>query len=86
MPNGRWFINRSGNPGMSCAGMGDILCGLIGSLIGQGLTPEQACLLGVYLHGAAADRLAERIGMIGLTAGEVAIEARALINTWMHEN
>jgi hydroxyethylthiazole kinase-like uncharacterized protein yjeF len=86
MPDGRWFINRSGNPGMSCAGMGDILCGLISSLIGQGLTPEQACLLGVYLHGAAADKLAQNIGTIGLTAGEVAVEARALLNEWVHND
>lgn len=85
-PDGRWFVNHSGNPGMSSAGMGDILCGLITSLIGQGLTSEQACLLGVYLHGAAADALADETGTIGIVAGEVALAARTLLNQWMREN
>jgi hydroxyethylthiazole kinase-like uncharacterized protein yjeF len=84
-PDGRWYVNASGNPGMSSAGMGDVLCGLIASLIGQGLNAEQATLLGVYLHGAAADQLvAEGTGPIGLTASEVAREARSLLNEWVH--
>ena len=81
-PDGRWFINRSGNPGMSSAGMGDVLCGIIASLIAQGLSPEPATLLGVYLHGAAADMLADETGPIGLTASEVTQAARALLNQW----
>lgn len=85
MPDGRWFVNGSGNPGMSSAGMGDILCGLIISLIGQGMSCEQACLLGVYLHGAAADVLASEIGPVGLTASEVARAARTLLNQWLGE-
>ncbi len=84
-PDGRWFINASGNPGMSVAGMGDVLCGLIVGLIAQGMDCENACLLGVYLHGAAGDALASDIGMIGLTASEVALTARAILNGWMRE-
>lgn len=83
LPDGRWFINRSGNPGMSSAGMGDILCGLIASLIGQGLSVEQATLLGVHLHGAAADALAGENGMVGITASEVTLAARTLLNQWI---
>lgn len=82
-PDGRWFVNTSGNPGMASAGMGDVLTGIIGSLIGQGMDALDATLLGVYLHGAAADSLAaDGIGPIGLTASEVAKEARNLLNEW----
>ncbi len=83
MPDGRWFINTTGNPGMSSAGMGDILCGLICSLIAQGLTAEEATMLGVHLHGAAADALATDLGPVGLTASEVATAARTLLNHWI---
>lgn len=84
VPDGRWFVNRSGNPGMSSAGMGDALCGIIAALVAQGMTAESATLLGVHLHGAAADRLVEDgTGPIGLTAGEVIPMARTLLNHWM---
>ena len=72
-PKGGWFINPTGNPGMSSAGMGDVLSGMIAAMIAQKLTPQSALLLAVYLHGAAADDLVEQgIGPIGLTATEVA--------------
>ncbi|MDH5579065.1 MAG: NAD(P)H-hydrate dehydratase, partial [Betaproteobacteria bacterium] len=51
--DGHWFINTSGNPGMASAGMGDVLSGILGSLLAQGLTGEAALVLGVHLHGAA---------------------------------
>jgi hydroxyethylthiazole kinase-like uncharacterized protein yjeF len=76
-PDSRWFINASGNPGLAAAGMGDVLAGIIGALLGQGLNPEQAALSGVYLHGLAADRLGIKVG---LTASEVALEVRFLLN------
>lgn len=80
-PDGNWYINTSGNPGLSSAGMGDVLAGIIGALIAQGLDVEHATLLGAYLHGQAADRLvAQGIGPVGLTASEVAEEARNLLN------
>lgn len=85
LPDGRWFINQSGNPGMASAGMGDTLCGIIAALLAQAMPMEQAVLLGVYLHGAAADALLGRsIGPIGLTASEVAMSARALLNAWVY--
>ncbi len=77
----RWYINASGNPGLSAAGMGDVLTGIIAALIVQGLTLEQATLLGVYLHGNAADSLvADGLGPIGLKASEIALEVRNLLN------
>lgn len=79
-----WFINGSGNPGMAAAGMGDVLAGIIGALALQGLDALQATLLGVYLHGAAADSLvAQGVGPVGLTASEVSVEARRLLNQWL---
>lgn len=80
-PDGRWYINTSGNPGLSSAGMGDVLTGIIAALIAQGLDAEQSTLLGAYLHGLAADTLVEQgIGPVGLTATEIAEETRNLIN------
>lgn len=79
--DGSWFINTTGNPGLASGGTGDVLSGIIGSLIAQGLTGLQAAKLGVYVHGAAADALVESsIGPVGLTASEVAQEARHQIN------
>jgi ADP-dependent NAD(P)H-hydrate dehydratase / NAD(P)H-hydrate epimerase len=80
-PDGRWWINTSGNPGMSSAGMGDVLTGIVASLLAQGLGAETALLAGVYLHGAAADLgVAEGHGPVGLTAGELVDAARILLN------
>lgn len=57
-PNGRQFFNTTGNAGMATAGSGDVLTGLILSLLAQGYRPEHAALLGVFLHGAAGDAFA----------------------------
>ena len=70
-PDGRVFINPTGNPGMASGGMGDVLTGIIASLIAQGCSPESATHVGVYLHGAAADALAKKIGPFGFLATEV---------------
>ena len=81
--DGRWWINSTGNPGMASAGMGDVLSGLIVALLAQGWPADAALLAGVHLHGAAADRLvADGIGPVGLTAGEVIAAARRLFNAW----
>jgi hydroxyethylthiazole kinase-like uncharacterized protein yjeF len=85
MPNGTYFINSSGNPGLASAGTGDVLSGFIGALMAQGLHPRDALLLGVHLHGAAADRLVEQgVGPIGMTASEVIDAGRALLNAWTY--
>jgi NAD(P)H-hydrate epimerase len=69
--DGSTTINTTGNPGMAAGGMGDVLSGMIGALICQGMSPLDAAIAGVYLHGAAADRLYERFGA-GFLASEVA--------------
>jgi NAD(P)H-hydrate repair Nnr-like enzyme with NAD(P)H-hydrate dehydratase domain len=80
-PDGRWWINASGNPGMASAGMGDVLTGFVGALLAQGLDAEEALIAGVHLHGAAADaRVAGGAGPIGLAAGELIDAGRALLN------
>ncbi len=70
-PEGRVFINPTGNPGMASGGMGDVLAGMLAGLLGQGLEVEDALKLGVYLHGFVADRAAEAKGEIGLIASDV---------------
>ena len=71
-PKGMVYINPTGNPGMSTGGMGDILTGVISGLLSQRYSPEDACLLGTFIHGYAGDIVAERIGKSGLTASDVA--------------
>ncbi|UCE53767.1 MAG: NAD(P)H-hydrate dehydratase [Desulfobacterales bacterium] len=70
-PAGNAYINPTGNSGMASGGMGDVLTGIIASLITQGFTAEAAAHAGVYLHGAAADTLAESIGPFGFLASDV---------------
>jgi NAD(P)H-hydrate epimerase len=70
-PDGRVFINSTGNAGMASGGMGDVLTGIIAGLVAQGLTPEKAAHAAVYLHGAAADALSASMGPIGYLAGDV---------------
>jgi NAD(P)H-hydrate epimerase len=73
-PDGAVFVNSSGNPGMATPGMGDVLSGIIGGLLGQGMSPTDALKLGVFVHGFAADLLAERVGPVGYLAGDLANE------------
>lgn len=70
-PQGRVHINSSGNAGLASAGSGDVLSGLIGGLLAQGLTPFAAASLGAWLHGAAADLLSEDLGCAGILAGDL---------------
>jgi NAD(P)H-hydrate repair Nnr-like enzyme with NAD(P)H-hydrate dehydratase domain len=79
---GKMFINKTGNPGMSSAGMGDVLTGMIAAFIAQGMPADDALLLAVHLHGAAGDALAEQQATIGMTATEVTEWARWLLNQW----
>lgn len=70
-PDGRVFINPTGNPGMASGGMGDILTGIIAGLVAQGYPAEEAVRIGVYLHGTAGDDLAESMGPFGFLASDV---------------
>jgi len=81
--DGKLFVNQTGNPGMSAAGMGDVLTGMIAAFIAQGMTADDALLLAVHLHGAAGDALAEQQASIGMTATEVTEWARWLLNQWL---
>ncbi len=71
----------NGNSGMSSGGMGDVLSGLLGGLLAQGLTTDQAAQVGVMVHALAADRVANREGQRGLLATDVLDEIRAVVNS-----
>ena len=70
LPNGGVF-NSTGNPGMATAGSGDVLTGMILSLLAQGYGPEEAAVLGVYLHGLAGDLAASKMGQEALIASDI---------------
>ena len=78
--DGKLYLNKSGNPGMSSAGMGDVLTGMVAAFIAQGMTGDDALLLAVHLHGAAGDELAKQNAMLGMSASEVIEWARWLYN------
>ena len=71
LPNGAVFFNSTGNPGMATAGSGDVLTGMILSLLAQHYSPEEAAVLGVYLHGLAGDFAAEALGQEALIASDI---------------
>ena len=65
------MVNTSGNPGMATAGMGDVLAGILGTFVAQGMDIYQAAKAGVFLHGLAADNKAEEKGLRGLIASDL---------------
>ncbi len=71
MPTGQSYFNNTGNAGMATGGTGDVLTGMLTSLLGQGYAPSEAALLGVYLHGLAGDIAAENNSMEALIAGDL---------------
>jgi NAD(P)H-hydrate epimerase len=74
------YLSSYGNPGMASGGMGDVLSGVLVSLLAQGLEPLPAACLGVCLHGAAADRAANVDGMRGLLATDLLPHLRRLLD------
>lgn len=70
-PDGRIFVNSTGNPGMSVGGSGDVLSGILTCLLGQGLEPAEAAAAAVWLHGAAGDAAMERLGVRSMLPGDV---------------
>lgn len=77
--SGSIYINPTGNPGMATAGTGDVLSGMIGGLLAQGLAPVDAAVASVYLHGLAGDEAAARIGEAGLMATDLLDEIPPLL-------
>lgn len=65
------WVNSTGNPGMATAGSGDVLTGVITSLLGQGLSAWDAARLGVWVHGLSGDMVANQVGHAGMTALEM---------------
>ncbi len=70
-PTGNVLFNPTGNPGMATAGSGDVLTGVITSLLAQGYLPAEAAQLGVYIHGLAGDLAAHNMGEEGLMASDI---------------
>jgi ADP-dependent NAD(P)H-hydrate dehydratase / NAD(P)H-hydrate epimerase len=80
-PDGRWFINTTGNPGLASGGTGDVLTGFCVALLAQGWPVEATALGATWLHGAAADALgASGEGPIGIAAGELIAPAQRILN------
>jgi ADP-dependent NAD(P)H-hydrate dehydratase / NAD(P)H-hydrate epimerase len=73
-PNGRIAVAPFANAALATAGSGDVLAGLIGALLAQGLTPFDAACLGVFLHGQAGERISARLGDAGLLASDLPLE------------
>lgn len=70
-PDGFLYVNTTGNSWMASGGQGDVLSGILGGLLTQGIAPEEAIPLGVYLHGLAADNVVARVGAAPVVAGDV---------------
>ncbi len=70
-PDGKRYVNPTGNPGMAKGGTGDVLTGMIASFIGQGMRPFDAAMLGVYLHGLAGDLAAKEKGEVSMLASDL---------------
>ena len=70
-PNGAVYVNSTGNPGMATAGSGDVLTGVISGLLAQNYTPQDAALLGVFLHGKSGDLAAQHFSQESIIASDI---------------
>jgi NAD(P)H-hydrate epimerase len=70
-PDGQVYVNMLGNCGMATGGVGDVLTGMLAGLLGQGLEPVNAAIVGVYLHGLAGDLAAADKGILGMSATDL---------------
>lgn len=70
-PEGETYFNTSGNPGMAKGGSGDVLTGMLTSLLAQGYSQKETCLLGVFLHGQAGDLAKQYLGETSMLAGDL---------------
>ena len=81
-PQGRCWLNLTGHAGLATGGSGDVLAGILGALLAQGLHPDAAACVGVYLHGLAADSLLNTHGAAGLMASDLIQALPALLRDW----
>jgi len=86
IPNNMTYLNLSGNAGMATAGSGDVLAGIIGSLMAQGYHSADAAPLAVYLHGVAGDRMVRETGKAGLMAADLIEGVRRILGCKECEN
>lgn len=70
-PEGRIWVNPTGNAGMATGGSGDVLTGAIAGLLAQGMDAERSAAAGVFIHGLAGDLSAQQMGMAGVIAGDI---------------
>jgi len=78
-PDGNLFINPTGGPGLAKGGSGDVLAGIIASFAAQGISPVDACICGVYLHGLSADKTAARRGQYAMLPGEITVDLAEIL-------
>ena len=71
VPSGKLYKNTTGNPGMATAGSGDVLAGIIGGLLAQGYSPEEAAIKGVFMHGKAGDAVLKYKKQEALIASDI---------------
>ena len=71
VPGGKIFVNETGNPGMSCGGSGDVLAGIIASLLAQGKNVTDAVTCGTYIHGECGDRAAAKYSVTAMTPSDI---------------
>jgi len=81
-PDGRCYINPTGNSGMGSGGTGDVLTGMVGGFLAQGHDPLDSLSLGVFVHGMAGDLAAERSGQRGLLASDLLAEMGRVLKQW----
>lgn len=79
-PKGELFVNPTGNPGMATGGSGDVLSGICGAFLAQGLEVPEAIWAAVYAHGLAGDLAALKRGKVGLIAGDI---IKGLCDVWV---
>ena len=70
-PDGNVYFNSTGNPGMATGGSGDVLTGIITGLLAQGIAPIEAAIFGVYQHGLAGDRAAQKCTQPAMIASDI---------------
>lgn len=71
LPDGTYYVNSTGNSGMATAGSGDVLTGMICGILAQGYSPEEAAIVGVFLHGLAGDIAVKKLGHHALIASDI---------------